>query len=120
MSIDILPSPVAPLAARLLIHARTDTGSGGNFFVSLLRRLRAWSATGRRRDATEPVTVHIEDAQGSRVFAIDDAEPLIDLALPAGTYLITAHRGEVRRGYTMTLLRGKSVDLHLRLTPERR
>jgi hypothetical protein len=51
---------------------------------------------------------------------VDDAGPLVEVPLPAGTYQVTVQLGCVRRSYTMTLEPGMSFDLHLRLSPDRR
>ncbi len=118
MNATVRPLAPEPSAARLLIHATADLGvSCSNLLVGLQWWL-SMRADGRRQQQREPLKLHIEDAHGARVFAIDDAGPLVDIALPAGTYQVTANLGEVRRGYTMTLPRGASVDLYLRLAPE--
>ncbi|MEO8119228.1 MAG: hypothetical protein ABI606_07895 [Rhodoferax sp.] len=59
--------------------------------------------------------MQIDDLRGHRVLDIEAAGPLVDVPLPAGTYHVTAHRGKVRRGYTMTLKQGAFFDLYLRL-----
>jgi hypothetical protein len=49
------------------------------------------------------------------VLALDDAGPLVEVALCPGTYHVSAQRGRLRRGYTVTLQQGASFDLYLRL-----
>lgn len=105
---------------RLLIHAEFDRGASPIPFASTLKRLRALCSNDPRHDEQVPVSVEIDDLQGNRVVAIDAAGRLIRMRLPAGTYQVTAHRGKVRRRYTMTLEEGASFDLHLRLAPDRR
>ena len=108
----------APSTARLLIHVAFDAGARRGRFKSAVRRLRALFSDRPRHAGQPPLRIHIDDLHGTRVFAIDDAGPLIRVALPAGTYQVTAHLGNVRRSYTMTLLQGQAFDLHVRLTPE--
>jgi hypothetical protein len=107
-----------PPAARLLIHA-TD-GAGHWSLESLLRRLRAhWRAVPADERAARRLEIH--DLRGRRMLALDDAGPLVEVALPPGTYHVTARRGPVQRGYTVALEQGVSFDLHLRLPqPPRR
>jgi len=106
-------------AARLLVHAEDDVGARGKRFESPLRRLRALYADGPWRDERAPLCLHIDDLLGRRVLAIDDAGPLSDVPLPAGTYNVTVRLGKVRRSYTIVLEQGASFDLHLRLAPDR-
>ena len=105
--------------ARLLIHAECNLGASRIPFASTLKRLRVLCSDGPRHDEQVRVNVEIDDLQGNRVLAIDAAGPLIRMRLPAGTYQLTAHRGKVRRRYTINLEEGASFDLHLRLAPDR-
>jgi hypothetical protein len=106
-------------AARLLVHAEDNVGARGKRFESPLRRLRALYADGPWHDEQAPLCLHIDDLQGRRVLAIDDAGPLSEVPLPAGTYNVTVRLGKVRRSYTMVLEQGASFDLYLRLAPDR-
>ena len=63
--------------------------------------------------------MRIDDLHGKRMFSVDDAGPLVDVPLPAGTYHVSAQRGNARCSYTMTLEPGVSFDLRLRLVPDR-
>ena len=38
---------------------------------------------------------------------------MIDVPLPAGTYHVAVHVGQIKRGYTMTLDQGSLVNLYL-------
>lgn len=110
-----LSRPGSPASARLLIHARDDHPPGRHA-DSPLQRLRAlYPHGGTRQGRHEPLRLLIDTLDGDTVLAIDDAGPLVDVALPAGTYHVTAHLGETQRGYTMTLGQGMAFDLHLRL-----
>lgn len=119
MNAQIRPQAASSSAARLLIHAAGELRARRRLFNNLLRRLLAFFSSGPLRDERQPLTLQINDALGDRVLAVGGAGTLVDVALPAGTYHVTAHLGEVQRGYTMTLQGGASVDLHLRLAPDR-
>jgi hypothetical protein len=114
-----LPGAVALRAARLLIHAEGCIDATGRHFESALQRLRMLFSAEPKHDRRVPLRLRIEDLQGRPVLALDDAGHLVDVALPAGTYHVTADLGGVRRRYTMTLNQGSSFDLHLRLARQR-
>jgi hypothetical protein len=84
-----------------------------------MQRLRALYAEGPWHDERAPLGLHIEDLQGHRVLTLDDAGPLIEVPLPAGTYHVSVCLGKVRRRYTLRLEHGASFDLYLRLAPDR-
>jgi hypothetical protein len=64
-----------------------------------------------------PHTVRLEiaDLRGRRLAVVDDAGVRTELALPAGTCVVTATQAGRRLGYTLTLEAGASFDLHVRL-----
>ena len=107
--------PSLPAAARLLIHADSPSGAEEGAFETVLVRLQAILAAGTRHARRVPLRLIVEDLQGRRVLAVDDAGPLLEVPLPAGTYRVNADAGTERRSYTMTLEPGASFDLHLRL-----
>ncbi len=111
------PHTEAPSPARLVIHAQHHVSSGRTF-ESPLRRMRTSNSRVAGNGKQEPLNLRIDTLQGLRVHAIDDAGPLVDVPLPAGTYHVTVHLGQVRRSYTMTLEPGASFDLYLRLAPD--
>ena len=114
------PARAATLAAaRLLIHADDDARDRGKPTESTLQRLRALYAEGPWHDEQAPLNLQIDDLQGRRVLCVEDAGPLVDVPLPAGTYHVNVCLGKVRRCYTMKLEPGTSFDLHLRLAPDR-
>jgi len=116
MGTPTLACTATPAAARLLIHTAGDARADDWTFGSLIQRLRSRDSGGPRNQRAL-LALEIHDLHGYRVLALDDAGPLVDVALPAGTYHITAQRGTVRRGYTITLERGASFDLHVRFAP---
>jgi hypothetical protein len=97
-------------SARLLIH----TGDAiGTIQSKLGLAFHAFGRMRMRGKDREPIQVFVEDMEGNRVLALDDAAPLIDLPLPPGTYQVMARQGKVRRGYTLKLERNSSFDLYL-------
>lgn len=106
-------------AARLLIHAEEPDGAGRHD-ASRLQRLLTLHAHAPRPCDRPPLNLRIDDLQGHRLHTVDDAGPLVDVPLPAGTYQVSVDLGQVRRSYTMTLEPGTSFDLYLRLASARR
>lgn len=102
-----------------MIHAEAHLSHTGPRLESALHRLRARYSSGWQPDARLPLQLEVDDLQGQRLGAIDDAGALTDLPLPAGTYRVNAIRGNLRRSYTLTLEPGASFDLYLRLAVER-
>jgi len=108
--------PAAAVAARLLIHAPPADGAaraGPGVVLPWLSRLRAWLQDRHALGPAVRAGLRIEDLQGQPFFATDDPRPSIALALPAGTYHVTVHRGALQRRYTVTLEPGRTVDLQL-------
>lgn len=113
------PRAAAVPPARLVIHAEDQLESRVRPLESPLRRLRELSGGIRtERDKCAKLCLHIDTLQGVRVHSVDDAGPLVDIPLPAGTYHVTAELGKVRRSYTMTLEPGASFNLRLRFTAD--
>lgn len=117
MDTRILTRNASAPAAHLLIHANAQPGVREPRGESPLQRLRSLYAGGPRHDERVPLALRIDDLRGQAMLAVEDAWPAIDVILPPGTYHITAHLGELRRGYTVTLEGGRSFDLYLRLAP---
>ena len=105
--------------ARLLIHATDERRLSATDFSEKVRRLLPWRSHGRLPGARAGLHLNITDARGFQVFALDDAGPLVDVPLPAGTYHVIARMGSVRRSYTMALDQGASVNLYLAFAPDR-
>jgi hypothetical protein len=108
--------------ARLRIHTAGGLPAGGavaGWLQALLHwRVLAGRASGESpwpRAGGCPVSLLVEDLQGHRFLAVDRSAPLTEVPLPAGTYHVTAQRGEARRRYTVTLEHGSTFDLVLRL-----
>jgi len=104
-------------AARLMIHAERGRRSMGGLLELPLLRLRSWYPGGPWKDHSAPLHLQIDDLHGRPVVVIENAGPLIELPLTAGTYHVAAFQGTLRRAYTVTLEPGATFDLHLRLTP---
>lgn len=107
-------------AARLYVHAEGGVTYSGLWIEAQLRnlftRLRRSDMNGTR----DSLRLQIQDL-GKHLFrVVDDAQSTTDLALPAGTYLITATLGRWTRRYTMTLEPGTTFHLYLRLFAKRR
>ncbi len=98
--------------SRLLIHARADSGHGLWNLPALLRR---WLARlrGAPRAQTAPSTLEIRDLPGHRLLTLTNANALVDVVLPTGTYHVTAQTGESRRSYTVVLEQDATTDLYL-------
>ena len=112
------PQSFSPLPeASLVIHAAADPAVRGTLltapleWLDWLRSLYAPQPT----PPDAPLRLHIDNLQGQRVFTADDAGPLVELALPVGTYNVTAVLGTLCRGYALTLVEG--VPNHLYLCP---
>lgn len=105
--------------ARLHIHAMGKLCAADTTFIKKVQHLLAMCSYGRLPHKRACLRLDIRDAQGHLVFTRDDAGPLVDVPLPAGTYHVTAHVDQVKRGYTMTLDQGSSVNLYLGLIPDR-
>lgn len=101
--------------ASLVIHAAADPAVRGTLFTAPLEWLYwlrgLYAPAPPKPDA--PLRLHIDNLQGQRVFTADDAGPLVELALPVGTYNVTAVLGTLCRGYTLTLVEGVQSDLYL-------
>lgn len=107
-------SPPLP-DARLVIHAAANPAERGTLFTASLAWwywLRGLYAPAPAKPEG-PLRLHIDNLQGQRVFTADDAGPLVELALPVGTYQVTAVLGTLCRGYTLTLVEGAPNDLYL-------
>ena len=101
--------------ARLRIHAERPAAGAATALESALQRLRQRYAGGRAAPRRLPLVLQVDDLQGRRLLAIEDAGALTDLPLAAGTYQVGVTLGGCRRSYTLTLEAGASFDLHLHL-----
>lgn len=63
--------------------------------------------------APAPPELQIHDLRGHRRLALAEIGPLVDIALPPGTYHVTVERAGRQRRYTVTLVQGRASDLHL-------
>jgi hypothetical protein len=118
-----LDSRIAPRAeplpaARLLIHAASKIGSAGFHFKSALKRLRARYSVDTQSASSTALRIQVDDLQGVRQCAIDDAGALTEVPLPAGTYHVSVSLGSLHRSYTMTLEPNACVDLYVQLAQD--
>ncbi|MDE2082310.1 MAG: hypothetical protein KGI90_13255 [Burkholderiales bacterium] len=100
----------AAAAARLRIVVPAAAAPRGAL-QGALERLRRLCAP--RHPAPLRLRLRIDDLQGGRVLELDDAGPLLELPLPAGTYHVHSRRGAVQRDYTMVLEPGRPFTLEL-------
>ncbi len=111
------PETPALAPARLRIHAERLHPAPGTALESALHRLRKRYA-GRAAPPHQPLALQVDDLQGRRVLAIEDAGALTDLPLAPGTYQVGVTLGGSRRSYTLTLEAGGAFDLHLHLVAD--
>jgi predicted RNA polymerase sigma factor len=102
----------AVATSHLLIHTADDGGSDGRRLNALIRRLRARLPAGRHSEGSA-LALEIHDLQGRRLLVIHDARPVVDVALPPGTYRVCTAIVGNRRSYTLVLPQGATVELHL-------
>lgn len=110
---NLLPTDSSPLMARLQIHAPDELCAADSTFIKTVRHLLSICSHGRMPCERACISLDIRDAHGLRVFSLDDAGPLVDVPLPAGTYHVAVHVAQIERGYTMTLVQGSLVNLYL-------
>jgi hypothetical protein len=115
MQTDTLSRTDAAAVSRLLIHAPGQDDSDGWSVDSLIQRMRS-HVLERPRGERPLLALEIHDLQGQRLLALDDACPLVEVTLPAGTYHVSTDLAGARRSYTVALERGASFDLYLRLS----
>jgi len=99
--------------ARLLIHAAHGEAPGRGRFVAPLRAWRALVASLWGQAPAAHADVHVDDLRGRQFYAAEDARPLLEVPLPAGTYHVNVRLGDARRRYTVTLEHGATVNLYL-------
>ena len=104
----------ASSTGRLLIHP-TDNTEARSALAEAAKRLRALARANLQRFLPAPISMQIDGLQGRRFFVTEDAQPPIEILLPAGTYHVSARQSTLRRRYTVTLEQGATLHLHLRL-----
>jgi hypothetical protein len=75
--------------------------------------LRLTFSAGHHDEYITGLKLRIVDAQGHRVFGLDHAGPLTDVALPAGHYRVLADFGGVQRGGVVDVKPGQPANLYL-------
>ncbi len=96
-------------AARLLIRAQVPGKRG----APVWQRLRALVSGADGHGRSEALRLHIDDLHGRCLLMLDDAGPMVDVPLPAGTYHVFAGVAAQERCYTMTLEPGRPFELVL-------
>jgi hypothetical protein len=79
------------------------------------RILRAVSAVDPNKTNVGSNGFQITGFCGQLFFGKESAEPLLDIALTAGTYQVMTQLGKIGRSYTMAIEPGTSFELFLRL-----
>lgn len=97
--------------ARLLIRAASDSPRTAARVQALLGRLRMGWGVVVQRAGRVTARIDIRDLQGRRVLEIGEAQPPLDLDLPAGTYHLRVEAGGQRRLYTIVLEPGTCFEL---------
>lgn len=98
----------AAARARLVVHVAGRASAPP-------RRLRPRPSGSERNPARRALRLEVDDLQGRRLAVVDDAGARTELALPAGTCVVTAIDAGRRLSYTLTLEAAASFDLHVRL-----
>jgi hypothetical protein len=105
-------------SAYLIVHVEPDAlhRPDGHAVTTRLQRLRALYGGSHHPERRAPLALTLTDHQGQQLLSLAEAEPTLGIALPPGTYHLTATRGTSRRGYTVSLPAGARFDLHLRFS----
>jgi hypothetical protein len=96
-----------------------QTGGYGVEQVATMKRdqgsynLRMTFSEGEHDQFVAALKLRIKDAAGNQVFAYDDAGPLTDVDLPAGSYRVVAEYGGVQRSGNVHIGPGAHADLNL-------
>lgn len=102
-----------PKMARLHVHRGADVGGDAYWsFQSLLTRVRGPAAEGRRR-GRGMFDFEVHDLEGQTLVGVAHAGATVVVALPPGTYHVTAQLDGGRSEYTVALEGGRSFDLYL-------
>ena len=110
-SADVVHSSVAG-------HRYQNGGASREQVIEMEHHLKPYDlhmtySAGRHNDYITDVRLRILDTQGHRVFGLDHAGPLTDVALPAGHYRVLANFGGMQRTAAVDVKPGQPADLHL-------
>lgn len=105
--------PAEPSSARLLIFRSERASAGTGLLAALQARWRLLADRLGLRTTPARTRVRVDDLQGRRFYACNDATSLIAMDLPPGTYHITVRLGGLQRRYTVALDRGATFNLRL-------
>ena len=114
-----LPSASAGIVReRIDGHAFQTGGIGSDQVRSMQRRDGAYDlhlsfSEGRHNDYVTDLKVRVENTAGHPVFAYNDAGPLTDIRLPAGSYRVIADYHGVERSSLVQVKPGAPANLYL-------
>jgi hypothetical protein len=111
-------SPVAIEHATQNGHAYQNGGATRDDVVAMQHRMKPYNlrlmfSEGKFNDYVTGLQLKITGDERKQVFALNDAGPLTDVALPAGTYHVTADFGGVKRSGVVVLKPGEPAMLNL-------
>jgi hypothetical protein len=75
--------------------------------------LRLTFSEGKHNAYVADVKLHIIDAAGKKVFALESAGPMTDVKLPAGQYRVVADFGGVKRSGSVDVKPGEPASFYL-------
>lgn len=101
--------------AFLRVHSSENNPEEGGRLRQWIERLGGRLSRHGHPPARPQMALCITDLTGRRFFHCDHSDTITPITLPAGTYHVAAGCGQVKRSYTVTLLPGSTLDLHLRL-----
>ena len=107
---------ITPAMAQLRIYA--EESHVAPLVASALTRVRSFFSNRAWHGAHAKLALRVDNLLGHRLAEFQDAGPVTQITLPAGTCVVTAIRGDMQRGYTLTLEPGRSFDLHLNHWPD--
>jgi hypothetical protein len=99
--------------AVLLIHANDMPAASG--VAGWLQQLKAEYLPLSAPQVVPMLDLLVQDQHGRVVQHLESALSVHRLSLPAGSYLVTARMGKMRRGYYLSLAPGSEFDLFLNL-----
>lgn len=99
-------------------HAYQNGGIGQEQVARMQRHMQPYDlqltfSEGKHNAYVADVKLSIFDAEGKRVFALREAGPLTDVALPAGHYRVVADFAGIKRDGSVDVRPGQASKLNL-------